>query len=79
VFRERWPAYDPAKLREDQVTLALQVNGKLRDSIQIPAGASRETALATAKKALEKRLVDVEIVKEIYVPEKIINFVTKNR
>jgi leucyl-tRNA synthetase len=54
----------------------MQINGKLRGSISIPADADKDTALALAKEQL--KLDGAEIVKNIYVPGKIVNFVVKS-
>jgi len=77
VFRERWPEADESKLTEDTVAIALQINGKLRDSISIDAEADRDEAVAAAKGALAERLEGKTIIKEIYVPGRIVNFVVK--
>ena len=77
VFAEKWPVADPAKLKSSTVQIALQINGKLRGSIEIPTEAAKETALAMAKEELKNKLANAEIIKEIFVPGKIINFVVK--
>lgn len=74
-----WPAYDEAKCAEDTVEAAVQVNGKLRARIILPAGCEKEEALAAAK-ADEKvgaAINGKSIVKEIYVPGKLVNLVVK--
>ena len=74
-----WPAYDEAKCAEDTVEAAVQVNGKLRARIILPAGCEKEEALAVAK-ADEKvgaAINGKSIVKEIYVPGKLVNLVVK--
>ncbi|MCL1862380.1 MAG: leucine--tRNA ligase [Defluviitaleaceae bacterium] len=76
VFIQTWPKYDPAMLVSDTVEIAMQINGKLRGNIQIPTGADKEAVIAQAKEALADKLANVKIVKEIYVPKKIVNFVT---
>ncbi|MCL1877463.1 MAG: leucine--tRNA ligase, partial [Defluviitaleaceae bacterium] len=77
VFAQTWPTYDPEKLVADTIEIAMQVNGKVRGNIQIPRDADKDAVLALAKNALAQRLADVSIVKEIYVPGKIVNFVVK--
>ncbi|MCL2841151.1 MAG: leucine--tRNA ligase [Defluviitaleaceae bacterium] len=77
VFAQSWPEYDEEKLKSDTVEIALQVNGKLRGSLALPVNADKDTALALAKQQLASHLNDVEIVKSIYVPAKIVNFVVK--
>ncbi|MBR4760470.1 MAG: leucine--tRNA ligase [Lachnospiraceae bacterium] len=74
-----WPEYDEAKTVEDTVEVGVQVNGKLKNTVAIPFNGEKEEALSIAK-ADEKVAVAMEgksIVKEIYVPNKIINFVVK--
>jgi len=77
VFAESWPKYDPNMLKTDTIEIALQINGKLRGNLNIPADADKDSAIAAAKEFLADKLVDTEIVKSIYVPGRIINFVIK--
>ncbi|MCL2577898.1 MAG: leucine--tRNA ligase [Defluviitaleaceae bacterium] len=77
VFAQKWPTYDESKLQSDTVEIAMQINGKLRGNIKVPANSAKDDVLSEAKKALHEKLTGVEIVKEIYVPGKIVNFVVK--
>lgn len=77
VFAQTWPIYDKAKLQSDTSEIAMQINGKLRGSLEIHANADKETVIAQAKEALSDKLANVEIVKSIYVPGKIVNFVVR--
>jgi len=77
VFNQPWPVCDKDKMKENVVEIGLQINGKFRDNIQISADASKEEALAAAKEKLKTRLDGVTIVKEIYVPQRIVNIVVK--
>jgi leucyl-tRNA synthetase len=77
VFTQTWPTYDEKYLVADTVNIAVQVNGKLRGNIQIPSGADKDTALQTARDSIAERIAGSTIIKEIYVPGKIINFVIK--
>jgi len=77
VFAERWPVYDENQIKSDKIELALQVNGRLRGQLQIEADASKEVVLELAKGALSKWLDNAEIIKEIYVPGRIVNIVKK--
>jgi leucyl-tRNA synthetase len=77
LFDQKWPSYDAGKLKEDSVTLAVQVNGKLRDSITVPAETDKSGALEAAKAALGSRLDTEHLVREVYVPGRIVNFVVK--
>ncbi|MBI5710009.1 MAG: leucine--tRNA ligase [Candidatus Eisenbacteria bacterium] len=74
---EPWPAWDPALVVQDQVTVAVQVNGRLRATLELPRGsgpdAAREAALADER---VKRFVDrARIRKVIHVPDKLLNLV----
>lgn len=76
-----WPSHDEAKTVDETIEIAVQVNGKMRAVIEIPTGCDKDTALAAAHadQRLAPMLADVQIIKEIYVPNKIINFVVKLR
>ncbi len=74
-----WPEYDEAKTVDQTVEIGVQVNGKLRGTVAVPTGCDKETAFATAK-ANEKVAPFLDgktLVKEIYVPNKIVNFVVR--
>ncbi|MCL2376402.1 MAG: leucine--tRNA ligase [Defluviitaleaceae bacterium] len=77
VFDEGWPQYDKAKMAEDTITIVVQMNGKLRENIQMAADASKEDIIAAAKASVATRLKGLIIVKEIFVPGKLVNFVVK--
>ena len=74
-----WPVWDEEKTVDQTVTFAVQVNGKLRGTISLPKDISREDAFVAAKKDtnVAAHLADKQIVKEIFVPGKIVNFVVK--
>lgn len=76
VFTAGWPVYDEKKLVDDEVEVPVQINGKTRTVIRIAADLSKEDAIAAGKEALGDRLSG-DIVKELYVPKKIINIVVK--
>ena len=77
VFAEGWPVADKEAMKEDSVEIGVQVNGKVRGTVSIAVDASKEEALATAKEAIADKIVGKSVVKEIYVPGKIINIVVK--
>lgn len=77
IAYEKWPEFDPALLVTDEVEVAVQVNGKVRTVLNLSKSISKEDAIAAAKEALGNRLSG-DIVKEIYVPGKIVNIVVKN-
>ncbi len=76
VFENRWPEADESAMKDDEIEVPVQINGKTRAVIRIPADAGKEEALAAGKEAVADKL-DGSIVKEIYVPKKIINIVQK--
>ncbi len=77
VAQQPWPKADPALLVVDEVTIAVQVNGKLRGTIVVPAGQAAEPVLAAAEAAVASVLAGQTIVKKIHVPDRIVNFVVK--
>ena len=72
-----WPAYDEAECVEDTIELAVQINGKLRGKITVPADVTKEDALAAAKSEVSAAVEGKNVVKEIYVPGKLVNLVVK--
>lgn len=80
LAHEAWPPFDPALAKDDTITMAVQVNGKTRATIDVAADISKEDFLATAKAEpnVAKWLAEGQLVKEIYVPGKICNFVVKS-
>jgi leucyl-tRNA synthetase len=77
VYQTAWPEFDESKCVEDRITIAVQVLGKLRGTFEEDRNASKETMIARAKETVAERLEGKEIVKEIYVPGKLVNFVIK--
>ena len=76
VYQQTWPEYDEAKTVENTIEIAVQINGKTRGVVALPVDADKETALAKAKEVVADKLTGT-IIKEIYVPKKIINIVQK--
>ena len=72
-----WPSYDEEKVKENTFNLPIQVNGKLRANIDIPMNLPEEEVKETAHKQVSSYLEGKEIVKEIYVKNKIYNIVIK--
>lgn len=72
-----WPKYDPALLVEDTLEIPVQVNGKLRDVIKVPANADNATieAAAMASKTVQQFIAGKTIKKVIVVPKKLVNIV----
>ena len=76
VFDNKWPEYDKAKMVDDEVKVAVQINGKTKTVIEVAADISKDDVIAKAKEALGDKLSG-NIIKEIYVPKKIVNLVVK--
>ena len=76
VFDNKWPEYDKAKMVDDEVKVAVQINGKTKTVIEVAADISKDDVIAKAKEALGDKLSG-NIIKEIYVPKKIVNIVAK--
>ncbi|MDE6743443.1 MAG: leucine--tRNA ligase [Lachnospiraceae bacterium] len=79
LSQQAWPAYDEEKTKDAVIEIGVQVNGKLRGTVKIAAEATKEEALQTAKEdaKVAEFLSQGSVVKEIYVPGKIVNFVVK--
>ena len=74
VFHNQWPSYDETKMKDDEKEIAVQINGKTRVTVNISVDDDKDTVIAKAKEALGDRLTG-NIVKEIYVPNRIVNIV----
>jgi leucyl-tRNA synthetase len=74
-----WPTYDEAMIKEDTVEVPVQVNGKLRGRIQVPAGTDREALEAAARgdSRIAELLEGKKVVKTVVVPGRMVNFVVK--
>ncbi len=77
LAEEPWPAFDPALVAADTVTIAVQVNGKLRGEVQVAAAAAEAEvrALAEADEKVKGHLAGKAVRKVVYVPRRLINFV----
>jgi leucyl-tRNA synthetase len=79
LLESAWPTFDPAKVRRDRLTLVVQVDGKLRDRVEVDAEASeseaRSAALASAK--VQEHLQGKELAKAVVVPGRLVNLVTR--
>ena len=74
-----WPQYDEAKTIDDEVEVVVQINGKIRDKIMVPNGASREDMEKIAMEAqkVKEAIEGKSVVKVICVPGKLVNIVVK--
>ncbi len=76
IYQNEWPVFDEAKTIDNVIEVAVQINGKLRATVMLPADIASEEAIKMGKEAVADKLTGT-IVKEIYVPRRIINIVMK--
>lgn len=76
VFHAQWPEWNEDEMKDDEIEIGVQVNGKARGVVSLPADVSREDAIAAGKAAVADKITGA-IVKEIYVPGRIINIVCR--
>lgn len=79
VTDQQWPAYDEAKCKDETVEIVVQLNGKVRAKLSIPAEMEAADAIALAKQEekIKAAIENIQIVKEIYVKGKLVNLVVK--
>jgi leucyl-tRNA synthetase len=80
VWEEAWPKADPALLGREVIELVVQINGKLRDRVAVPAGApeAEQERLALASPKVAAQLNGGEIVKTVVVAGRLVNFVVRS-
>ena len=76
VFHATWPEWSEEAMKEDEIEVAVQVNGKTRAVVKLPADVSKEDAIEAGKALIPDKITGT-IVKEIYVPGRIVNIVCK--
>ena len=74
-----WPTYDEAKCVDATVEIAIQINGKIRERINVPTNASADEVIAMAKvnERIAPFVESKTVIKELYVPGKLVNIVVK--
>jgi leucyl-tRNA synthetase len=77
VHEQSWPAWDESLIRAEEITLVVQVNGKLRDRIEVPADITEEAAkeLALSSERVRPHVEGRELRKSVYVPGRLVNLV----
>ncbi|MBR3396841.1 MAG: leucine--tRNA ligase [Lachnospiraceae bacterium] len=76
IFHSEWPSYDEKLMADDSIEIPVQINGKTRAVINVAKDIDKDSAIAAGREAVSDRLAGT-VVKEIYVPGKIINIVVK--
>ena len=79
VCQQQWPAYDENKCKDETIEIVVQVNGKVRGKLSMPADVAKDAAVAAAKtdEKICAAIGGKTILKEIYVPGKLVNLVVK--
>lgn len=79
VAEQKWPEYDEAKCKDETIEIVVQVNGKIKTKLNIPVESEKNTVLDMAKADanVAKAIENMNIIKEIYVPNKLVNLVVK--
>lgn len=79
IFKSEWPKYDPNAITGEKITIAVQINGKLRDNIMVPADATEEVIENEALKSqkIQKYIEKSKIIKKIHVKGRLLNIVIK--
>ena len=76
IYKTSWPEFDELKTQESTIEIAVQINGKTKTTVKVDADISKDDAVTVGKEALADKLTG-SIVKEIYVPGRIVNIVMK--
>ena len=79
IHNQSWPEWDETLAKDEEITLVVQVNGKLRDRITVPASITEAEArqLAAERERVKTYLAGRRVLKAIYVPGRLVNFVVK--
>jgi len=79
IIFESWPDHDESLAKDDLVTIAIQINGKLRGNIEVDTHAGKEEIMEKAKsnERIQAYLKGKDLIKEIYVPGRLVNYVVK--
>ena len=79
VAEQKWPEYDEAKYKDETIEIVVQVNGKIKTKLNIPVESEKNAVLDMAKADanVAKAIENMNIIKEIYVPNKLVNLVVK--
>lgn len=77
IFSQKWPQYDPQLIKPSEITLVIQINGKVRDKVKVDPQISKEEArkVALSRPKVKKWIQDKKIKRIVFVPQKLINIV----
>ncbi|OOB78719.1 MAG: leucine--tRNA ligase [Epulopiscium sp. Nuni2H_MBin003] len=77
IFDRVWPEYDKEKMQDDEIEIVVQISGKMAGKIKVDATTEQDVIIQKAKEAASNKLKNKQIVKEIYVKNKLVNIVAK--
>ena len=79
LSEQSWPVYDEALCIDQTVEIVVQINGKVKSKLEIPVGSEKDAVLeqAAAEPKIAEALAGKNVLKKIYVPNKLVNFVAK--
>ncbi len=80
IFQEAWPAFDSRLVQAEEKEIIVQINGRVRDKITVPAGLNEEGVKKTSldSEKIKKHIRREEIKKVIFIPDRLINFVKRD-
>jgi leucyl-tRNA synthetase len=76
VFSQTWPTYDEELIKDNEVEIAVQINGKTKATLMISVDEAKDSVISRAKETISDKLTG-NVIKEIYVPGRIVNIVMK--
>ena len=79
MHREKWPEFNPALLKDENITIVIQINGKTRGDVQVPSDSDKKTVEDAALAAVAARLAGQKITRTIVVPGRLVNFVVSEK
>lgn len=77
IHTQEWPEFDPEKAKDDEVELAVQINGKVKARITVAADADQEAVKAVALEAVQDAVAGKDLKKVVVVPGRLVNIVAK--
>ncbi|MEW6609210.1 MAG: class I tRNA ligase family protein, partial [bacterium] len=75
IFNQMWLKYDPEAIKEQEITIPIQINGKLKGTISVAVDCPEEEIKNLAIKEIENKIKDKQVKKVILVPKKLVNVV----
>ena len=77
VHQQPWSQFDPKMVKAEETTVVIQVNGKLRDKVEVKVGTGEEEVIKLAKASVkaQKYLKEKKVKKTVFVPDRLVNFV----